>query len=121
MANQWTALGSYDAKAKANFFGMALAFIVASETFINPVHRYSVWMCVIVLLASCYVGWQAWQRRSWLGLGFAAIGLLWLLPLVQPSVFSSIDLWFMVAHSGYALGAGVAAFTFLKNQVKPNE
>lgn len=115
MEKSWTLLGHYDAKARNSFFGMALAFYIAAETFGTHNHRYKVLMCALILISAAYLGYKALRARSIAGVATAAFALIWILPLVDKTVFYSIDIWFMLAHSILSLGVAVGAFSYLKS------
>jgi len=111
----WTLLGSYDPKARTSFFGMALAFYIAAETFGSHEHRYKILMCALVLISGAYLARKAYSARSIVGLATATFTLVWIAPLFDATVFFSVDLWFMLAHSVLALAVAVGAFSYLKN------
>lgn len=115
MDKSWSLLGHYDAKARNSFFGMALAFYIAAETFGSHNHRYKVLMCALVLISGAFLGYKAFRAHSIVGLATAAFALIWILPLVDDTVFYSIDIWFMLAHSILSLGVAVGAFSYLKS------
>lgn len=115
MVKSWSLLGHYDAKARNSFFGMALAFYIAAETFGSHNHRYKVLMCALVLISGAFLGYKAFRAHSIVGLATAAFALIWILPLVDDTVFYSIDIWFMLAHSILSLGVAVGAFSYLKS------
>jgi hypothetical protein len=111
----WTLLGQYDSKARTSFFGMALAVYIAMETFGSHQHRYQVTMCVLILLSSAYIAKKAFAAKSILGGATALFGAIWIAPIVNSSVFYSVDLYFMLAHSILSIAVAVGAFSYLKS------
>ncbi len=115
MEKSWTLLGQYDAKARTSFFGMALAVYLAIETFGSHNYRYSVTMCVIVLLSSAYLAKKAFLSKSIIGAATALFGLIWIAPIIDSSIFYKVDLSFMLAHSILSIAIAVGAFSYLKS------
>lgn len=111
----WTLKGSYDPAAKNSFFGMALAFFIAAETFGNHHQRYSIFFSTLVILSGFFIATKAIPAKSILGLVTTAVSLIWIAPLVSANVFYSVDLFFMLAHSALSLLVAVGAFSYLKN------
>lgn len=111
----WTLLGTYDPQARTSFFGMALAFYIAAETFGSHEHRYKILMCALVLISGAYLARKAVAAHSLVGVATAAFSLVWIVPIFDATVFYSVDLWFMLAHSVLALAVAVGAFSYLKN------
>lgn len=112
---KWSLLGDFKKEAKSSFFGMALAVIVAMETFGNHGSRYKVWTCFVFIAAGIYIGFKAREKRSIVGVATGAFSLIWLLPVFQANVFYTVDGWFMLSHSIYSLAVAVGAFTYLKS------
>jgi hypothetical protein len=111
----WTLLGHYDAQAKSSFFGMALAVIVAMETFGNHGSRYKVWMCLAILGSALFIAKKALSAHSIVGIATSLFSLMWILPIINSNVFYSVDGWFMISHSILSLAVAVGAFSYLKN------
>jgi hypothetical protein len=112
---KWSLLGEYKKEAKSSFFGMALAVIVAMETFGNHGSRYKVWTSFLIIAAGCYLALKARDKRSILGIATGFFSLVWVLPIVSSTVFYSVDGWFMLSHSIFSLAVAVGAFTYLKS------
>lgn len=108
-------MGAYDPKAKNSVFGMALSVFIAAETFGGHDHRYKVLMCILVLASAVVIAMKAIPAKSILGVLTVAFSLIWIAPLVDSSVFFSVDFFFMAAHSILALAIAVGAFSYLKN------
>ena len=111
----WTLLGYFDSQNRNSFFGMAYSVIVAAATFQSHPQRYKIEMSIVVLVAGVFIAKKAWASDSILGIGTALYSLVWLAPLVHPTIFHTVDGWFMVAHSILALAVAVGAFSYLKN------
>lgn len=114
-AQTWKLLGHYNSQARTSFFGMALAIYIAAETFGSHNHRYKVLMCALVLISGAYLGYRALKAQSIVGAATALFSLIWILPLVDKTVFYSVDIWFMLSHSILSLAVAVGAFTYLKS------
>lgn len=114
-SGKWSLLGDFKADAKSSFFGMALAVIVAMETFGNHGARYKVWTCFLFIVSGIYLAIKARDKRSIVGVATGAFSLIWLLPVFQPTVFYTVDGWFMLSHSIFSLAVAVGAFTYLKS------
>jgi hypothetical protein len=111
----WTLWGHYEKAARTSFFGMALAVYIAAETFGSHEHRYKILMCLLILVSAGYLAFKALAARSILGAATALFSLIWVAPIVDTTVFYSVDIWFMLAHSILAMAVAVGAFTYLKN------
>ena len=111
----WSLTGSYPREGRNSTFGLVYAVVIASETFVAHPHGYSALMSALVLIAGGFIGRAALKARSILGAVTAALSLLWIAPLINKSIFESVDLTFMLAHSALALLVAVGAFTYLKN------
>jgi hypothetical protein len=114
-SNAWSLLGRFDSAARTSVFGMVLAVVIAFETFSARDARYSVLMSALVLIAGGFVGKKALSAQSLLGIFTAIFCLVWIIPILNPDFFKSVDLTFMLAHSILSLAVAVGAFTYLKN------
>ncbi|MSX18288.1 MAG: hypothetical protein F2803_00015 [Actinobacteria bacterium] len=94
---------------------MALSVYIAAETFGSHDHRYKILMCILILISGAYIASKAIPAKSILGISTVLISLIWILPLINDTVFYSLDIWFMSAHSILALAVAGGAFTYLKN------
>jgi hypothetical protein len=72
-------------------------------------------MAGLILVAGAFIGKKAFDAKSVLGLATTALSLVWIAPIVNSSVFKTVDLSFMLAHSALALAVAVGAYTYLKN------
>lgn len=94
---------------------MALSVFIAAETFGSHGHRYKILMCVLVLTSAVVIAFRAFKAKSIIGIATVLFSLIWIYPLINSSVFFTVDLWFMLAHSILALAVAVGAFTYLKS------
>ena len=113
--SSWSLLGTFDRQARNSFFGMALSVFIAAETFGSHGHKYKTLMCVLVLTSAVVIAARALKAKSFLGIATTVFSLIWIAPLFNSSVFYTVDLWFMLAHSILALAVAVGAFTYLKS------
>jgi hypothetical protein len=113
--SSWSLLGTFDRQARNSFFGMALSVFIAAETFGSHGHKYKVLMCVLVLTSAVVIAARAVKAKSVLGIATTAFSLVWIGPIIDSSIFYTVDLWFMLAHSILALAVAVGAFTYLKS------
>lgn len=97
---------------------LAIALIVALETFGEPVAVYPWYMAALVLATSVWLGSQAIRRRSLFGVVGGALGALWLNPLVGGSWFSEQGLVFFLPHALFALYVAIASYTFMAREGK---
>lgn len=114
MEKSWNLLGQYDPKARTSFFGLALAIYLALETFGKHQYRYQVSMCVLILACGAYLAKRALNAHSIVGIATSIFTLIWIFPIFNESLFYSVDLTFMLAHSILSLAVAVGAFTYLK-------
>jgi len=113
--SSWSLLGTFDRLVRNSFFGMALSVFIAAETFGSHGHRYKVLMCALVLLSALFIAYRAIKAKSILGIATTAFSLVWVGPIFSTTMFYTVDLWFMLAHSVLALAVAVGAFTYLKS------
>jgi hypothetical protein len=113
--SSWSLLGIFDRQARNSFFGMALSIFIAAETFGSHGHRYKILMCALILVSAVVIAYKAVKAKSLLGIATTAFALIWIGPLFSTTMFYTLDLWFMLAHSVLALAVAVGAFTYLKN------
>lgn len=111
----WSFLGNYDRTLKNSYFGYALSVIIAMQTFNKSGVRYSVWMSALFIASGCYIGMKALRGKSYLGIATTLISLIWIAPIISVDAFYNINLYFMLAHSAYALSVAVGAFSYLKS------
>ena len=111
----WSLLGKHEKAGRSGYFGLAYAVIVASEAFVAHPDGYKKWMAVLILVAGLFIGKKALNAKSILGLATTVLSLVWIAPLISSSVFKTVDLSFMLAHSALALAVAVGAYTYLKN------
>lgn len=111
----WSLLGQYPKGGRNSYFGMALALLVAMETFNSQPARYKIWMCVLILASALIILQKAAKSKAILGIATSLFSLIWLLPIFNSDIFYAIDGWFFAAHSILSLAAAVGAFTYLKN------
>ncbi len=94
---------------------MALSVFIAAETFGSHGHRYKILMCALILVSAVVIAYKAVKAKSILGIATTSFALIWIGPLFSTTMFYTLDLWFMLAHSALALAVAVGAFTYLKN------
>ena len=95
---------------------LAIALIVAFETFFVYDAGYDVFTNVLIILACAWAFVRALQTKSMIGLLFLPIGLIWILPLLGFTFFDQIGTAHFLAHSTLSVMFAVAGFTFLSRQ-----
>ena len=111
----WSLTGSYPRGGRNSTFGFVYAFVIASETFVAHPKGYSVLMSLLVLIAAAFIARAAIKTRSILGAATSALSLMWIAPFFNKSIFETVDLTFMLAHSALAIAVAVGAYTYLRN------
>lgn len=94
---------------------MVYSVIIAGLTFDKGGHRYKVLMCYLILLAGAYIAKKAIDASSILGVATGLFSLVWILPIIDKSVFYTVNLSYLIAHSILAIAVAVGAFSYFKN------
>jgi hypothetical protein len=109
---KWTVFGKRPKTPAPSWTAAILAFIFASQTFIDSSAGYPEYMSYIAFassLAFLYLGVKAKALISFL---FLPVAALWLLPLLGTDPFTQMNLVTFSAHSLLALLFGIAAYTY---------
>lgn len=109
---KWTIFGKRPKSPAPSWTAAILAFIFASQTFIDSSAGYPQYMSFLAFgsaLWFVYLGIKAKALFSFLFLPTAA---LWLLPLMGTDPFIQMNAVTFAAHSLLALLFGVAAYTY---------
>ncbi len=113
-AASWSAFGAFDKATKPNLMAQIFAVLTAAQAFSDPSKPYPWLMAVLLVLGAAWIGYNAYTRRSWLGLFIPATSMVWLAQLAGANPFASVAVWFF-AHVALALLFGAAAYTFMRN------
>ncbi len=116
---KWTLFGNRPKTPAPSWTAAILAFIFASQTFIDSSAGYPAYMSYLAFgsgLWFVYLGIKAKAIFSFLFLPAAA---LWLLPLLGIDSFTKMNLVTFGAHSLIALLFGVAAYTYTARERRP--
>jgi hypothetical protein len=111
----WTVLGHFDPKVRTSAFAMVYSVMIAGLTFDKGGHRYKVLMCYLILIAGAYIAKKAIDASSILGVCTALFSLIWVLPILDKTVFYTVNLPYLIAHSILAMAVAVGAFSYFKN------
>ncbi|MEY4740480.1 MAG: hypothetical protein RL402_5 [Actinomycetota bacterium] len=109
---KWTLFGKRPKTPAPSWTAAVLAFIFASQTFIDSSAGYAAYMSYLAFgsaLWFLYLGIKAKALFSFLFLPTAA---LWLMPLLGTDPFTKMNLVTFGAHTLLALLFGVAAYTY---------
>jgi hypothetical protein len=109
---KWTIFGKRPSNPAISWTPAILAFIFASQTFIDSSAGYPAYMSYLAFVSGiwfCYLGVKAKAIFSFLFLPSAAA---WLLPLMGIDPFTQMNPLTFGAHSIMALLFGVAAYTY---------
>ena len=95
---------------------MVLAFIIASQTFVDNSGGYPVYMVALALVASVWYFYLARQARAIIGVGFLVSAAGWITALTNPGSFDQMSLVPFLSHSLLAVLLGVASYTFAASE-----
>ena len=96
--------------------GLVLAFIIASQTFVDNSGGYPVYMVALALVASVWYLFLAGQARALIGVGFILSAGGWLTALTNPGSFDQMSLVPFLSHALLAVLLGIAAYTFAASE-----
>lgn len=96
-----------------------LAFIIASQTFIDNSTGYPIYMVALALIASAWFLYKALQVKALVGIGFLISGFGFLSALTNPGSFDQMSVLPFLSHSLLAITLGVAAYTYTATERKP--
>ncbi|MEY4410054.1 MAG: hypothetical protein RLZ99_527 [Actinomycetota bacterium] len=109
---KWTLFGKRPTNPAPSWTGAVLAFIFASQTFIDSSAGYPQYMSYLAFGTGLWFVYQGIRARALFAFLFLPVASLWLLPLLSIDPFSKMNAITFSAHSLLALLFGVAAYTF---------
>ena len=111
--DRFTIFGNYQTADKPNLMAQLFSVLIAAQAFTDPAEKYPWLMAALVMLGAFWLSYQAWGKRSILGLAIFPASLIFVDPAFGGSLFTSIPVFFF-AHAVLALLFAAAAFTYLR-------
>ena len=108
-AERFTIFGQYLTADKPNLMAQLFSVLIAAQAFTDPTEKYP----ALVMLGAFWLSYQAWGKRSILGLLIFPASLIFVDPALGGTLFTNIPVFFF-AHAVLALLFAGAAFTYLR-------
>ncbi len=112
-AERFTIFGTYQTADKPNLMAQIFSVLIAAQAFTDPAEKYPWLMAVLVMVGAGYLSYQAWGKRSILGLLIFPASLVFVDPALGGALFTNIPVFFF-AHAALALLFAGAAYTYLR-------
>jgi hypothetical protein len=109
---KWTLFGKRPKSPAPSWTGAVLAFIFASQTFIDSSAGYPQYMSYLAFGTALWFLIQGIRAKALFSFLFVPVAALWLLPLLAIDPFTKMNVVTFSAHSLLALLFGVAAYTY---------
>ena len=116
-AERFTIFGQYLPADKPNLMAQLFSVLIAAQAFTDPAEKYPWLMAALVMLGAFWLSYQAWGKRSILGLLIFPASLIFVDPAFGGTLFTNIPVFFF-AHAVLALLFAGAAFTYLRAPVR---
>lgn len=109
---KWTIFGKRPSNPAPGWTAAILAFIFASQTFIDSSSGYPAYMSYLAFGSGLWFFYQGVRAKAVFSFLFLPIAAAWLLPLLEIDPFTQMNAVNFAAHSILALLFGVAAYTY---------
>ncbi len=109
---KWTLFGKRPTNPAPSWTGAVLAFIFASQTFIDSSAGYPQYMSYLAFGTGLWFLYQGIRVKALVAFLVLPVASLWLLPLLAIDPFTKMNAITFSAHSLLALLFGVAAYTY---------
>lgn len=109
---KWTLFGKRPKAPAPSWTAAILAFIFASQTFIDSSAGYPQYMSYLAFGSGLWFVYAGFKAKALFSFLFIPVAALWALPLLGADPFTQMNLVTFLAHSLLALLFGVAAYTY---------
>ena len=109
---KWTLFGKRPMTPAPSWTAAILAFIFASQTFIDSSAGYPQYMSYLAFVSGVWFVYLGIKAKALFSFLFLPIAALWLMPLIGADPFTQMNAVTFAAHSLLALLFGVAAYTY---------
>jgi hypothetical protein len=116
---KWTLFGQRPKTPAPSWTAVILAFIFASQTFIDSSAGYPSYMSFLAFVSSLWFLYLGIQAKALFAPLFVVAGALFALPLLGVDSFTQMNVVTFTAHAFLALLFAVAAYTFNATERRP--
>ena len=109
---KWSIFGKRPTTPAPSWTPVILAFIFASQTFIDSSAGYPAYMSYIAFVSGLWFFYQGIRAKAIFSFLFLPSAAAWLLPLLGIDPFTQMNAITFASHSLLALLFGVAAYTY---------
>ena len=109
---KWTIFGKRPANPAPGWTSAILAFIFASQTFIDSSAGYPAYMSYLAFGSGLWFFYEGVKAKAIFSFLFLPTAAAWLLPLLAIDPFTKMNAVTFASHSLLALLFGVAAYTY---------
>ena len=109
---KWTIFGKRPGNPAPSWTPVILAFIFASQTFIDSSAGYPAYMSYLAFGSGLWFFYLGLKAKALIAFLFVPIAAAWLLPLMEIDPFTEMNLVTFASHSLLALLFGVASYTY---------
>jgi hypothetical protein len=109
---KWTIFGKRPSNPAPSWTPAILAFIFASQTFIDSSAGYPAYMSYLAFVSGAWFFYLGIKAKAVISFLFLPTAAAWLLPLMAFDPFTKMNALTFSAHSLLALLFGVAAYTY---------
>lgn len=109
---KWTIFGKRPVNPAPGWTSAILAFIFASQTFIDSSSGYPEYMGYLAFASGVWFFYQGVKAKAIFSFLFLPSAAAWLLPILDIDPFTKMNVVTFASHSLLALLFGVAAYTY---------
>ena len=109
---KWTIFGKRPINPAPSWTPAILAFIFASQTFIDSSAGYPAYMSYLAFVSGAWFFYLGIKAKAVISFLFVPVAAAWALPLMAIDPFTKMNAVTFSAHSLLALLFGVAAYTY---------
>ncbi|MEN9953511.1 MAG: hypothetical protein RL028_113 [Actinomycetota bacterium] len=109
---KWTIFGKRPINPAPSWTPAILAFIFASQTFIDSSAGYPAYMSYLAFVSGAWFFYLGIKAKALISFLFVPVAAAWVLPLLAIDPFTKMNAVTFSAHSLLALLFGVAAYTY---------
>ena len=115
-ATSWSLFGPVKKPAKPLWALLAIALLIAFETFVQRPDNYPSYMTLGVIAVAAWLGYQSLKERAIIGMVGIALALPWVGQLLGTRWMDESMVVFFLSHSLFAVYVAVAAYTFMARE-----
>ena len=113
---KWTLFGKRPMTPAPSWTGAVLAFIFASQTFIDSSAGYPVYMSFLAFGSALWFVYAGIKAKALFSFLIVPVAAVWSFPLLGIDPFTQMNAITFAAHSLLALLFGVAAYTYMARE-----